>query len=100
MDQQLSGQAALPENPIRFPAPVQRLTTSCNSSERGSRAFFWPLRVPGTQVQGVVEEDGHRCEGVFSCSLVWALVGVARELGVQQGFPLQGHSCLAKTAKR
>lgn len=38
-----------------------------------------------------VEEGGHRYEGYLNCSLVWALVCVARE----QGFPLQGHLCLA-----
>jgi len=29
-------------------APIWQLTTTCNSSARGSNALFWPLPAPGT----------------------------------------------------
>ena len=35
---------------IQYPAPTWQLTTICNSRSRGSDAFFWPPRVPGTDM--------------------------------------------------
>ena len=33
---------------VRFPAPTQRLTITCNFSSRGSEDLFWPWRAPDT----------------------------------------------------
>lgn len=46
MAQKLRALIVLPEDQVQLLASMQRLTTICYSSFRGSDALFWPLQVP------------------------------------------------------